>query len=137
MDPLLRACCVPLLAISFGCSAAPDPAIHARQILVRIESRSAPLNLSIERFGAIFWSLPADQAVVGDVRVVVDGPLSGSSPCSTTYGFEEPAMGKRRSLPIAPGTGVAICFHESGRFGYRVEGLAEPLEGVVEVEEPR
>jgi hypothetical protein len=100
---------------------------------VRLEPSERPLELRIERFGSIFWLLPATAATAGDVRVAIDDGLEASSACSTTYGFELPEMGGRRSAPLRPGAGAVICFHEEGTFRFQVEGLASPLEGVVQV----
>jgi hypothetical protein len=83
--------------------------------------------------GSIFWLLPEGSATTGEVRIVIDDALENSSPCSTTYGFEPPAMGQRRSSPIAPGRGAVICFHEAGEYAFRVEGLEGALAGVIKV----
>jgi hypothetical protein len=121
------------LALLGACSTPPDPAEESRQIVVRLEPSEQPLELQIERFGSIFWLLPADAAASGAVRIAVDDGLEASSACSTTYGFELPEMGRRRSAPLRPGAGAVICFHEEGEFRFRAEGLGSPLTGVVRV----
>ncbi|MBL8897674.1 MAG: hypothetical protein JNM84_08600 [Planctomycetes bacterium] len=122
-----------LLALLGACAAPPDPALEARQIVVRLEPAEQPLQLRVDRFGSIFWFLPEEVATAGEVRVAIDGGLEPSSTCSTTYGFELPQMGQRRSAPLRPGAGAVICFHDAGEFAFRVEGLAQPLSGVVKV----
>ncbi|MBK9387095.1 MAG: hypothetical protein IPN34_19950 [Planctomycetes bacterium] len=128
-----RAALVATLLLLGACAAPPDPALEARQIVVRLEPSERPLELQLERFGSIFWFLPEEVATEGEVRVAIDGGLEPSSTCSTTYGFEMPEAGQRRSAPLQAGAGAVICFHDGGEFAFRVEGLAQPLTGVVKV----
>jgi hypothetical protein len=126
-----------LPALLCACASNLDPALEARQIVVRLEPTGTPLDVRVDRFGSICWLLPAEVATSGEVRVAIDGGLEPSSVCSTTYGFEAPAMGRRRSEPLRPGACAVICFHDPGEFRFRVEGLTAPLEGVVKVGGPR
>lgn len=121
------------LGLLGACAAPLDPASEARQVVVRLEPSERPFDFRIERFGSIFWLLPATAETSGEVRVAIEDALEASSACSTTYGFEIPELGRRRSAPLQPGAGAVICFHEEGEFRFRVEGLASPLEGVVRV----